>query len=178
MSDLTPTAEQGEAMADKPEGETPEQTTPAEGETPNTEQTTPETPQTPVSESASESESKETTPAPPAPETAAQSDDGAAKAQADAEAAAKEAAEAKAKAAQLELELNRERMARKHGIPDELMGMLRADSLEADAKALAQYVTAKGSSLGTGGLDPTDNDDPRAEGERLADRLFSANRFF
>ncbi|QPB09691.1 hypothetical protein CPT_Shaeky_004 [Streptomyces phage Shaeky] len=164
-------------MSDKPEGTKPEDTKP-EGESKPEAEGTPETPQTPVSEPPTPPATKETTPAPNVPQTPAQGDDGAAKAKADAEAAAKEAAEAKAKAAQLELELNRERTARKHGIPDELMGMLRADSLEADAKALAQYVTAKGSSLGTGGLDPTDNDDPRAEGEALADRLFSANRFF
>jgi hypothetical protein len=160
-------------MADKPEGETkPEETTPEAKP-----EETPQTPQTPPGEPAAEPVTKESTPEVPAPQTPAQgSEDSDAKAKA--EAAEKAAAEATAKAAALELELNRERTARKHGIPDELMGMLRADSLEADAKALAAFVTAKGSALGTGGLDPTDNDDPKAEGEALADRLFSANRFF
>ncbi|QPB09544.1 scaffolding protein [Streptomyces phage Sycamore] len=153
-------------MPEKPEGEeTPAVTSEASAED------TPQKPQEPAQEPVTEPVTKETTPEVPAPQKPAQGDDATAKAVAD-------AAEAKAKAAQLELELNRERMARKHSIPDELMGMLRADSLEADAKALAAYVTARGSSLGTGGLDPTDNDDPKAEGEALADRLFTANRFF
>lgn len=159
-------------MPEKPEGATtPEETTPEVKP-----EETPETPQTPPVAPVTPPATKETTPPVPAPQTPAQGSEDAAKAAA--EAAIKEAAEAKAKAAQLELELNRERTARKHGIPDDLMGMLRADSLEADAKALATYVTAKGSALGTGGLDPTDSDDPTAEGEKLADRLFSANRYF
>lgn len=137
----------------------------------NEEQTPEETSQEPGTETPTPPVTEETTPPPSAPETPAQTDAGAV------EAARKEAAEAKTKAAQLELELNRERTARKHDIPEELMGMLRADSMEEDAKVLAKFVAAKGSSLGTGGLDPTDNDDPRAEGEKLADRLFSANRF-
>ncbi|MFI8452162.1 hypothetical protein [Streptomyces erythrochromogenes] len=152
-------------MPEKPEGEeTPAVTSEASAED------TPQKPQEPVQEPVTPPVTKETTPEVPAPQTPAQGDDTAAKALAEAEAA-------KAKAAQLELELNRERTARKHNIPDELMGMLRADSLEADAKALAQYVTAKGSGLGMGGLDPTDNDDPKAEGEALANRLFAKNRF-
>ncbi|MFG3200370.1 hypothetical protein ACGFYT_30100 [Streptomyces sp. NPDC048208] len=144
-------------------------------ETPKPE-ATPETPQAPATEPVTPEPTKETAPTPPAPQTPVQGDADAAKAQA--EAAHKAAAEATAKAAALELELNRERTARKHGIPDELMGMLRPDSLEADAKALATYVTAKGSTLGTGGLDPTDNDDPMTEGAKLADRLFAKNRYF
>jgi hypothetical protein len=153
-------------MPEKPEGEeTPAVTSEASAED------TPQKPQEPVQEPVTPPVTKETTPEVPAPQTPAQGDDTAAKALAEAEAA-------KAKAAALELELNRERMARKHSIPDELMGMLRADSLEADAKALAAFVTAKGSGLGTGGLDPTDNDDPKAEGEALANRLFAKNRYF
>jgi hypothetical protein len=158
-------------MPEKPEGEEtkPEETPEAKPEE------TPQKPQEPVQEPVTPPVTKETTPEVPAPQTPAQGDDAA---KAAAEAATKAAAEATAKAAALELELNRERMARKHNIPDELMGMLRADSLEADAKALAAFVTARGSGLGLGGLDPTDNDDPKAEGEALADRLFTANRFF
>lgn len=151
-------------MPEKPEGEE----TPAPEVKP---EETPQKPQEPVQEPVTPPVTKETTPPVPAPQTPVQGDDTAAKALAEAEAA-------KAKAAALELELNRERMARKHSIPDELMGMLRADSLEADAKALAAFVTAKGSTLGTGGLDPTDNDDPQAEGEALANRLFAKNRYF
>ncbi|MFJ8394395.1 hypothetical protein [Streptomyces sp. NPDC094144] len=154
-------------MPEKPEGETiPPETPPV---TPAEE--TPQTPQEPAQEPVTPPVTKETTPPVPAPQTPAQGEDATAKAVA-------EAAKATAKAAQLELELNRERTARKHNIPDELMGMLRADSLEADAKALATYVTARGTGLGSGGLDPTDTDDPAAEGEALAARLFSANRFF
>ncbi|MFE4367942.1 MULTISPECIES: hypothetical protein [unclassified Streptomyces] len=149
-------------MADekKPEG-TPEVTPEAP----------PATPPAPVVEPVTPPAAPVVTPPVAEPQTPAQDADATAKAIAD-------AAAATAKATALELELNRERMARKHNIPDELMGMLRADSMEADARALATYVTAKGSSLGTGGLDPTDNDDPTAEGAKLADRLFNANRYF
>jgi hypothetical protein len=69
-------------------------------------------------------------------------------------------------------------MARKYGVPDELIPMLRAGSVEADAKALTTFA-GRGSSLGTGGLDPTDTDnDPKAEGKRLAERLFAKSRRF
>ncbi|QPB09765.1 hypothetical protein CPT_Shady_004 [Streptomyces phage Shady] len=157
-----------------PEENTPE--TPDVPETPNpseggTPEDAPQKPQEPVQEPVTPPVTKETTPEVPAPQTPAQGDDATAKAEA-------EAAKATARAAQLELELNRERMARKHGVPDELVGMLRADSLEADAKALGALATAKGSTLGTGGLDPTDNHDPKAEGEALADRIFAKNRYF
>lgn len=151
--------------------ETPEETVTPEATPEAKPEETPQKPQAPAQEPVTPEPTKETTPPVPAPQTPAQGDDATAKAIAD-------ATEAKAKAAQLELELNRERMARKHNIPDELLGMLRADSLEADAKALAAFATARGSGLGTGGLDPTDNDDPKAEGEALAERLFTANRFF
>ncbi|QDQ14327.1 hypothetical protein [Streptomyces spectabilis] len=152
----------------------PEEIKPEETPEAKPDETT-EKPQAPVVTPPVPSANKETTPPVPSPEKPAQGrDDATAKT----EAAEKEAAEARAKAAALELELNRERMARKYGLPDELMSMLRSDSLEADAKALSQHITHKGSVLGTGGLDPTDNDDPKAEGEALADRLFSANRYF
>ncbi len=166
-------------MPEKPEGETkPEETTP---EAKPTEETKPEakpedtkpseTPQTPVSEPKSETPAKETTPKPEAAQTPVQGDDEATKAKAEADAA-------KTEAANLKLELERERMARKYGVPDELIPMLRAGSVEADAKALTTYA-GRGSSLGTGGLDPTDTDnDPKAEGKRLAERLFAKSRRF
>lgn len=170
-------------MPEKPEGETkPEETTPeakptedTKGETPQTEakpedEKTPETPQTPVSEPPAPPATKETETAPPAPQTGAQGDVEAIKAKA-------EAAAAKAEADQLKLDLERERAARKFGLPDELLPMLRAGSVEADAKALSTYA-GRGSSLGTGGLDPTDTNDPKAEGKRLAERLFNKSRRF
>ncbi|MFI2242372.1 hypothetical protein [Streptomyces chrestomyceticus] len=146
-----------------------------EGETKPEDDKAPEKPQEPAQEPVAPPVTKDANPTPPAPEVPAQppADANAAVAE-----ATKEAADAKAKAERLELELNRERTARKHGIPDELMGMLRADSMEADAKALSRYVTATSSALGSGGLDPTDADDPTAAGEALANKLFAKNRIF
>ncbi|QWQ42291.1 hypothetical protein KME66_15690 [Streptomyces sp. YPW6] len=71
-------------------------------------------------------------------------------------------AEARVKAAEVALE--RERVGRRHGLPDELMGFLRGESaeeLEAEAKTLAKYAAVGRSGLGTGGLDPTE---PRSGG--------------
>lgn len=144
-------------MPENPEGET----TPAE---------TPEKPQEPAKEPVTPEPTKETAPPTPTPQTPVQGDDATAKAVAEAETA-------KAKATQLELELNRERAARKYSVPDALIGLLRADSVEADARAIADMLAARNTSLGTGGLDPTDASDPTAEGEALADRIFSTHRF-
>ncbi len=172
-------------MADKPEGEQTPETKSPEGETkapegngpegttpqPKPEDTkAPQTPQTPASEPPTPPVTKETETTPPASQTAAQGDDEAAKVKAEADAA-------KTEAANLKVELERERAARKYNIPDELIPMLRAGSVEADAKALSTHA-GRGSSLGTGGLDPTDTNDPKAEGKRLADRLFAKSRRF
>ncbi|MGW0929552.1 hypothetical protein [Streptomyces sp. NPDC002644] len=148
--------------------------TPKEKETPEAPAPEPqETPQTPPV--APKSEPPATPPPAPAPEpqTPVQS------VTPDQLAAATQAAEeAKAKADALELELNRERVARKFNIPESLMGMLRADSLEADAKALSEHVAAPKSGLGVGGLDPSDKSDPAAEGKSIADRLFARRNPF
>ncbi|MEV0119962.1 hypothetical protein AB0I16_00185 [Streptomyces sp. NPDC050703] len=64
-------------------------------------------------------------------------------------------AEERVKAAEVALE--RERVGRRHGLPDELMEFLRGDSaeaLEAQAKKLAKYAAAGRSTLGYGGLEP------------------------
>ncbi|MFI1933839.1 hypothetical protein [Streptomyces sp. NPDC020330] len=64
-------------------------------------------------------------------------------------------AEARIKAAEVALE--RERIGRRHGLPDELMEFLRgesAEALEAEAKTLSKYATADRSALGWGGLEP------------------------
>ncbi|MFE5556233.1 hypothetical protein [Streptomyces sp. NPDC056544] len=66
-------------------------------------------------------------------------------------------AEARVKTAEAALE--RERAARRHGLPDELMQFLRGESAEelaAEAATLAKYASARGSGLGEGGLDPSD----------------------
>ncbi|MFF7093209.1 hypothetical protein ACFY9A_12550 [Streptomyces rubradiris] len=83
-------------------------------------------------------------------------------------------AEVRIKAAEVALE--RERVGRRHGLPDELMGFLRgesAEALEAEAKTLAKYATSGSVGLGTGGLDPTDYDDGGAVG-----RILRAQREF
>lgn len=83
-------------------------------------------------------------------------------------------AEARVKAAEVALE--RERVGRRHGLPDELMGFLRGESaeeLEAEAKTLAKYAAVGRSGFGTGGLDPTDSSDGGAVG-----RILRAQREF
>uniref|UniRef100_A0AAU2VSQ4 Uncharacterized protein n=1 Tax=Streptomyces sp. NBC_00008 TaxID=2903610 RepID=A0AAU2VSQ4_9ACTN len=67
-------------------------------------------------------------------------------------------AEARVNAAEMALE--RERAARAHGLPDELMPFLNgadSEALAAQAATLAKHMTASrdGGGLGTGGLDPT-----------------------
>lgn len=99
------------------------------------------------------------------------------KAEADAE-TTKALADSKVKTTELELDLARERAARKYNLPDSLVPLLRAGQVDADAKALSTHSTAQVSGLGAGGLDPTDATDPKAEGKRLADRLFNKHRFF
>ncbi|MBT2400268.1 hypothetical protein [Streptomyces sp. ISL-100] len=67
-------------------------------------------------------------------------------------------AEARVKAAEVALE--RERAARRHGLPDELMPFLRgetAEELATEAATLAKYADARTSGLGMGGLDPNDS---------------------
>lgn len=69
-------------------------------------------------------------------------------------------AESRAKAAEVALE--RERAARRNGLPDELVSFLRgetAEELAAEAATLAKYASAGSSGIGTGGLDPTDTGD-------------------
>ncbi|MFG2875086.1 hypothetical protein ACGFYU_08745 [Streptomyces sp. NPDC048337] len=83
-------------------------------------------------------------------------------------------AETRVKAAEVALE--RERVGRRHGLPDELMGFLRGESaeeLEAEAKILAKYAAVGRSGLGIGGLDPTDSSDGGAVG-----RILRAQREF
>ncbi|MFD9473362.1 hypothetical protein [Streptomyces goshikiensis] len=66
--------------------------------------------------------------------------------------------EARVKTAETALE--RERAARRYGLPDDLMGFLRGESAEelaAEAATLAKYASARGSGLGEGGLDPSDS---------------------
>lgn len=153
-------------MPETPEGETkPEETTPpakSENE---------QKPQAPVSEPHTQETPEDTNPVPEASQTADQGDNDTAKAKA-------EATSAKAETDKLKLDLERERMARKYGVPDELIPMLRPGFVEADAKAITSYAD-RGSSLGNGGLDPTDTDhNPKAEGKRLADWLFEKSRRF
>ncbi|MQS38881.1 hypothetical protein [Streptomyces katsurahamanus] len=147
-------------------------------ETEETPETPEEKPQEPAQEPVSEEPTKETTPPAPTPEKPAQGSEETSTATAKAEAAEKLAAEATAKAAALEVELNRERIARKHGIPDDLVPFLRAESLEVDAKVFSDRLMSRGSSLGIGGLDPTDNADPVSDGTALADRILSKNNPF
>lgn len=67
--------------------------------------------------------------------------------------------ELEARAVTAETALERERAARKHGLPDELVRFLRGttpDELDAEAATLSKYAARSGSGLGTGGLDPTD----------------------
>ncbi|MFI6108639.1 hypothetical protein [Streptomyces sp. NPDC051310] len=67
--------------------------------------------------------------------------------------------ELEARAVTAETALERERAARKHGLPDELVGFLRgttAEELDAEAATLAKYSARSTTGLGTGGLDPTD----------------------
>ncbi|MFD9535581.1 hypothetical protein [Streptomyces sp. NPDC060010] len=67
-------------------------------------------------------------------------------------------AEVRAKTAEAALE--RERAARRYGLPDELMSFLRGESAEelaAEAETLARYASARSSGLGEGGLDPTES---------------------
>ncbi|MFD4172512.1 hypothetical protein [Streptomyces anulatus] len=69
-----------------------------------------------------------------------------------------------------EIALQRERVGRKHGLPDELMGFLRgetADALEAEAATLAKFAVSNYGYLGTGGLDPTDEDSDGVVGRIL-----------
>ncbi|MDT0450949.1 hypothetical protein [Streptomyces hesseae] len=69
-------------------------------------------------------------------------------------------AESRAKAAEVALE--RERAARRNGLPDELVSFLRGESAEelaAEAATLAKYASAGSAGIGTGGLDPTDTGD-------------------
>ncbi len=83
-------------------------------------------------------------------------------------------AEARVKAAEVALE--RERVGRRHGLPDELMGFLRGESaeeVEAEAQTLAKYAAVGRSGLGIGGLDPTDSSDGGAVG-----RILRAQREF
>ncbi|MBT2377304.1 hypothetical protein J7E90_07970 [Streptomyces sp. ISL-111] len=59
-----------------------------------------------------------------------------------------------------EMALERERAARAHGLPDELMPFLNGESSEelaAQAATLAKYADARVAGLGIGGLDPTDS---------------------
>ncbi|WP_327358092.1 hypothetical protein [Streptomyces sp. NBC_01304] len=66
-------------------------------------------------------------------------------------------AEARVKAAEVALE--RERVARRFSLPDELAGFLRgetAEDLAAEAETLSRFAPANGGVLGAGGLDPTD----------------------
>ncbi|WHM40254.1 hypothetical protein [Streptomyces sp. BPTC-684] len=65
--------------------------------------------------------------------------------------------DAQLKAAEVTLE--RERVARRYNLPDELAPFLRGESaeeLEKEAATLAKYATAIHTNLGVGGLDPTD----------------------
>ncbi|MEI5036075.1 hypothetical protein RB201_35875 [Streptomyces sp. S1A(2023)] len=67
-------------------------------------------------------------------------------------------AEARVKAAEMALE--RERVARRYGLSDELVPFLRgesAEALETEAKTLSKHLSAGHSGLGTGGLDPNDS---------------------
>ncbi|MFJ8754703.1 hypothetical protein ACIREO_36135 [Streptomyces sp. NPDC102441] len=66
-------------------------------------------------------------------------------------------AESRVKAAEMALE--RERVARRHGLSDELVPFLRgvsAEELEAEAQTLSKHLSAGSSGFGVGGLDPTD----------------------
>ncbi len=138
---------------------------------------TPETPQVPAVEPAKEEPTPKPVDPPLAPETPVPALD----AEVLAKIAAAETARAEAEAKRVEAEnaLKRERIARTHDIPDDLMPMLRDGSLEADAKALSPFLRARGSLLGTGGLDPTETPhNPAAEGKALADKLLSRTNLF
>ncbi|MFE9253983.1 hypothetical protein [Streptomyces sp. NPDC006879] len=70
--------------------------------------------------------------------------------------------EAASRAKAAEVALERERAARRNGLPDELVSFLRgetAEELAAEAATLAKYASAGISGIGTGGLDPTDKGD-------------------
>ena len=82
-------------------------------------------------------------------------------------------AEYEQKHAELTLEISRERVARKHGLPDELAQRLRGSDekeLEADAELLKQFARpSRGGDDPKGGLDPSDAlDDFDADKQALA----------
>ncbi|WP_231156506.1 hypothetical protein [Streptomyces sp. CNZ748] len=121
---------------------------------------TPETPQEPAvspSEGAEVESVPEVDSTPQAGPEDVSAELEAARAEAETMRTALDAAKARAKAAELALE--RERVGRRHGLPDELVPFLRgetAEALEAEAKTLAKYAAGTRSGLGTGGLDPND----------------------
>lgn len=128
-----------------------------------------ETPQVPAVEPANASEVESVTDAGSTPETGAESfsadtalvDELTAKldtATGELEQLRASATGLEARALAAETALERERAARKHGLPDDLVGFLRgttADELDAEAATLSKYAARSDSSLGTGGLDPT-----------------------
>lgn len=70
-------------------------------------------------------------------------------------------AEAELRAKMAEMTLERERVARRNGLPDELAEFLRgetAEELAVEAAKLAKFAGTGRSSLGTGGLDPSGMD--------------------
>lgn len=83
-------------------------------------------------------------------------------------------AEARVKAAEMALE--RERVARRYGLHDELVSFMRGESaeeLEAEAKTLSKHLSAGYSGLGVGGLDP-----PESHSGGVVDRILRAQREF
>ena len=89
-------------------------------------------------------------------------------------------AEYKTQLANLETDLARERVARKHNLPDDLAARLKGaneEEMEADAKTLAAYIKPSRPAPVTtpgGGLDPSDSGDIDTSPEALAKRFYRA----
>ncbi|MFJ4701962.1 hypothetical protein ACIP5N_27755 [Streptomyces sp. NPDC088768] len=109
-------------------------------------------------------------PAPPTPPIQAQAPAQGPDDTAEREATAR-AEKAEAELTELRAQLEREAAGRRYGIPENLIPLLRPGHADEDAKALASHAPAGTGPLGVGGLDPTTQPDPSAEGERLAASL-------
>lgn len=76
--------------------------------------------------------------------------------------------------ARLERQVMVDKVARKHGLPDELAARLAGatpEEIEKDAKSLAKFIVVAGPPVLTGGLTPDDGDDGENDPRKLARRI-------